>query len=162
MTDHISQTDVVISQPSVVNFDWISAYSNPPSSDADAFLNNHTGILTQCGSNLNPMLWEPVNGTDGYYRQLQWTARVASSLGISDTNGTAMTISNYLGLGQFTRGRTTINSNLTMTIAQGMNISQNAADRAAIVQGVKDLRSALSNITDLTILSPVRSPSLHE
>lgn len=105
------------------------------------------------------MLWEPVHGTDGYYRQLQWTARVAASLGVQDTDGTAMTISNYLGLGQFTRGRVTINENLTMVVSQGMNIDQNAADRAAIVQGVEDLRSVLGNITDLTIVQPVSNPA---
>ncbi|GAB7345999.1 hypothetical protein MBLNU457_4773t1 [Dothideomycetes sp. NU457] len=153
LADNIN-TDIVITQPNVANFDWIEAYHNPPASAAEEYRDNKTGILTQCGSNLNPMLWEPVIGMDGYYRQLQWTARVASSLGVEDTNGTAMTVSNYLGLGQVTRGRTTINEDLTMVVSQGMNIQQNAADRAAIVQGVEDLRSVLANITNLTIVQP--------
>ena len=105
------------------------------------------------------MIWEPLIGTDGYYRQLQWTARVATSLGVDDSNGTAMTVSNYLGLGQFTRGRTTINENLTMIVSQPMDIQQNAADRAAIVQGVEDLRSVLGNVTGVTIVQPVSTIS---
>ena len=105
------------------------------------------------------MLWEPLIGTDGYYRQLQWTARVATSLGVEDTNGTVMTVSNYLGLGQWTRGRTTINENLTMIVSQPMDIHQNAADRAAIVQGIEDLRSVLGNVTGLTIIQPVSNLS---
>lgn len=99
------------------------------------------------------MIWEPLIGTDGFYKQLQWTARVATSLGVPNPNGTVMTISNYLGLGQWTRARTTINANLTMQ-AGYVAISANAADRAAIIQGLTDMRAALSNVTDLTILQP--------
>lgn len=99
------------------------------------------------------MIWEPTIGTDGFYRQLQWTARVASSLGVSDTNGTDMTISNYLGLGQWTRSRVTINPDLTMN-GGSMDIAQNAADRGAIVQGLEDMRAALSNVTGLTVIQP--------
>jgi cellobiose dehydrogenase (acceptor) len=99
------------------------------------------------------MIWEPTIGTDGFYRQLQWTARVAASLGLSDTTGTAMTVSNYLGLGQWTRSRATIDADLNMS-GGSMDINQNAADRAAIVKGLEDMRAALSNVTGLTMLQP--------
>ena len=135
-----------------MNYDWAAVYQDPIASDAASFLDNRTGPLTQCGSNLNPMIWEPLIGIDGFYKQLQWTARVATSLGVPNPNGTVMTISNYLGLGQWTRARTVINKNLTME-AGYMNISQNAADHAAIVHGVTSMRTALST-GDITILQP--------
>lgn len=159
---HPPQTDIVFTHPSVINYNWAAAYSSPIPSDAASFLTNRTGPLTQTGSNLNPMVWEPLLGTDGFYKQLQWTARVATSLGIDETpNGTVMTISNYLGLGQWTRSRATIDRNLTMQ-AGSMAISQNSADRAAIVQGLTDMRAALGNVSDLTILQPAGDISSEE
>lgn len=158
LLDNIN-TDMVISHPNVVKYDWVSAYDSPIESDKEAYLNSRSGILTQCGSNLNPMVWEPVNGTDGDYRQLQWTARVDTSLGIANDDGHAMTISNYLGLGQVARGRTTINSDLNMIVETMPGVSQNGADRDAIIQGVENMRSALSNVSGLTILSPTSDVS---
>lgn len=148
-----SQTDIVITSPSVISYNWTGAYSSPIPSDALSYLTNRTGPLTQCGSDLNPMIWEPLIAPDGFYRQLQWTARVDTSLGVANPNGTNMVLSNYLGLGQWTRSRTTIDSNLTMH-AGSMSIAANAADRAAIISGLDDMRGVLGNITDLTILQP--------
>lgn len=158
LVDNIN-TDMVISHPNVVNYDWLGAYDAPIQNDEDAYLDSRTGILTQCGSNLNPMVWEPVTGTDGNYRQLQWTARVSTSLGIADDDGHDMVISNYLGLGQIARGRTTINSDLNMIVATSPVLTQNAADRDAIIQGIESMRSALSNVSDLTFLSPTADVS---
>lgn len=150
------QTDMVIKHPNVTFYQFTAAYNNPIPSDSAAYLDDRTGILTQSASNLNPMVWEPVTGTDGDYRQLQWTARVDSSLGIANTDGEAMTLSNYLGLGQVARGRATIDNNLNMLVQTMPSVGMNAADRAAIVQGLDDMRAVLGNITDLTILAPVR------
>ncbi|GAB7347430.1 hypothetical protein MBLNU459_g4350t2 [Dothideomycetes sp. NU459] len=146
-------TDVVISHPDVDTYDFTAAYNSPSPSDSAAYLANRTGILTQSAPLLNPMFWESTVGSDGYYRQLQWTARVSSSLGIQD-DGHAMTLSNYLGLGQVSRGRTTIDTNLNMVVSTSPSISQNVDDRAAIVKGLDDLRAALSNVTGLSFLSP--------
>ncbi|KAL1304020.1 hypothetical protein AAFC00_000461 [Neodothiora populina] len=153
LLDNIN-TDIVIHHPNVVPYDWQAAYNSPIESDKQNYLKNRAGILAQCASNLNPMVWEPVTGSDGKYRQLQWTARVAPSLGISNDDGKAMTISNYLGLGQVARGRTTITSELKMIVETMPSPSQNAADREAIIHGIESMRSALSNVSDLTILSP--------
>lgn len=143
----------MISHPDVETYDFVAAYNNTIPSDKAAYLANRTGILTQSAPLLNPMIWESKIGGDGLYRQLQWTARVSTSLGISD-DGHNMVLSNYLGLGQISRGRTTIDGNLNMNI-EHPSISQNADDRAVIVQGLEDMRAALSNVTGLSVLSPV-------
>lgn len=98
------------------------------------------------------MIWSPLNGSDNYYKQLQWTGRVASSLGIPD-NGTIMTLSNYLGLGQWSRSRATIDSNLTMH-SSAFNLSAQPADRAAIVSGLDSMRAALATNPEIGVISP--------
>lgn len=143
----------MITHPDVDTYDFTSAFNDPISADREAYLTNRTGILTQSAPLLNPMIWDSRIGSDGYYRQLQWTARVASSIGIDD-DGHSMTLSNYLGLGQVARGRATIDSDLNIQISHP-SISQNADDRAVIIAGLEEMRAALSNITGLTFRSPV-------
>ena len=150
---------MVISHPNVVKYDFHTAYNNPIAEDRDDYLEHRSGVLAQSAPNLNPMVWEPITGTDGYYRQLQWTARVDTSLGIDNSDGHAMVLSNYLGLGQVARGRTTINSKLNMLVETLPNVSMNAADREAIIHGIESMRSALSNVSDLVILSPTAEVS---
>ncbi|KAF1351268.1 hypothetical protein BDV97DRAFT_351484 [Delphinella strobiligena] len=160
LLDNIN-TDMVISHPNVVRYDFSAAYNSPISEDAAAYLNSRSGILTQSAPNLNPMVWEPVTGTDGNYRQLQWTARVDTSLGVAQ-DGHVMTISNYLGLGQVASGRATINSDLNMIVETSPESLSNAADRDAIVHGINSMRAALQNVSDLTILSPTNDISAED
>jgi cellobiose dehydrogenase (acceptor) len=102
------------------------------------------------------MFWEEIKGADGIVRQLQWTARVEGSLGAA--NGNTMTLSQYLGRGATSRGRTTIGQGLNMVVSTvPYLIDQN--DVAAVVQGVANLQKALSTVANLTWLSPAPGQS---
>lgn len=99
----LQQTDVNITHPDVVKYDWNAAWDDPIESDKTAYLDNRTGILTQAAPNIGPMvsfpppplppayagkksvwltlaqMWEEITVVDGSIRQLQWTARVQAA-----------------------------------------------------------------------------------
>lgn len=44
---------------------------------------NRVGPLAQAAANIGPMMWEEITGPDGIVRQMQWTARVEASNGVT-------------------------------------------------------------------------------
>ena len=74
------QTDTVIRHPNVTFYDFYAAYTDPITADKDAYLSNRTGILTQSAPNIGPVFWQDITCSDGITRQLEWTARVESSV----------------------------------------------------------------------------------
>lgn len=150
LDDHVN-TDTVISHPNVTYYDWYGAWDSPIAADQNSYLNGRTGPLAQAAPNIGPMFWEEIRGADGIVRQLQWTARVEGSLGAP--NGQTMTLSQYLGRGALSRGRTTINQGLNMQVTTvPYLIDKN--DVAAVVQGIANLQKALSTVANLTWISP--------
>ena len=150
----ILQTDIVISHPDVVFYNFPGLWDNASTSDVAAYLDNRTGMLTQSSSNLNPMLWEVLSSANSSKTVLQWTARVDTSLDIPNTDGHNMVLSNYITLGQVARGRTTIDSDLNMNVSTGVSIMESTADQAAAARAIEDMRAVLNNIPGLEILSP--------
>ncbi|KAJ0120126.1 cellobiose dehydrogenase [Diaporthe amygdali] len=145
-------TDVIVTHPDVVFYDFYAAWNEPIPSDKQAYLSNRTGILAQAAPNIGPMLWEEIKGSDGITRQLQWTSRVEGDS--AATNSThAMTISQYLGRGQQSRGRATITSSLSMTVST-QPFLHNDGDRQAVVAGVRSLQESLRGIKGLEWVRP--------
>lgn len=64
-----------------------------------------------------------------------------------------MTLSQYLGRGQLSRGRATIKSDLSMSVSTNPWTS-NKNDISAVITGVQNLVDALSTVQNLTILEP--------
>lgn len=146
-----TNTDTVISHPDVVFYDFYEAYDDPNTTDASMYLNQRSGILAQSAPNIGPMFWDEIEGDDGITRQLQWTARVEGSLG--EPNGNTMTMSMYLGRGTVSRGAIGISSSLDISVTT-LPFLIDANDKAAVVQGVENLRNALANVANLTWLQP--------
>ena len=111
LDDHVN-TDIVVTHPNVSFYDFYAAYDHPIKADKENYLNSRTGILAQSAPNLAAVFWQEIEGDDGITRQLQWTARVEGSHDV--TSRKAMTISQYLGRGATSRGRTTIDGALNM------------------------------------------------
>lgn len=65
----------------------------------------------------------------------------------------AMTMSQYLGRGQVSRGRTTITSGLSMSVST-QPFFHDDGDKEAVIQGIKNLQAALANVTDLVWVRP--------
>ncbi|KAK3356573.1 cellobiose dehydrogenase [Lasiosphaeria hispida] len=149
--DHVG-TDLEISHPNVVNYDFYAAYNKPVQSDSQAYLNGRTGILAQSAPNFGPMFWDIITGADGINRHLHWQARVEGS------RGTSMTLTQYLGTGSVSRGRLTINSQLRTIVSKSPYLNDNN-DKAAVVQGVQNLRDALDKVSGLTWVRPSKSQS---
>lgn len=150
LEDH-TNTDVVVSHPDVVFYDFYEAYTDPITADKDAYLNKRSGILAEAAPNIGPMFWDVISGADGIDRQLQWTARVEGSLG--EANGNTMTLSQYLGRGAVSRGRLNILKDLTMAVSQ-VPYLRDANDIAAVIKGIENLQQALSGVKNLTWLQP--------
>ncbi|KFY93060.1 hypothetical protein V500_03924 [Pseudogymnoascus sp. VKM F-4518 (FW-2643)] len=150
LEDH-TNTDVVVSHPDVVFYDFYEAYTDPITADKDAYLNKRSGILAEAAPNIGPMFWDVIHGADGIDRQLQWTARVEGSLG--EENGKTMTLSQYLGRGAVSRGRLNILKDLTMAVSQ-VPYLHDANDVAAVIKGIQNLQTALSGVKNLTWLQP--------
>ncbi|KFY32079.1 hypothetical protein V493_00537 [Pseudogymnoascus sp. VKM F-4281 (FW-2241)] len=150
LEDH-TNTDVVVSHPDVVFYDFYEAYSDPNVTDRDLYLNKRSGILATAAPNIGPLFWDVIKGADGKDRQLQWTARVEGSLGAA--NGKTMTISQYLGRGAVSRGRLNITPSLNMAVTQ-VPYLRDPNDVAAVVKGIENLQTALKNVQGLTWLSP--------
>jgi cellobiose dehydrogenase (acceptor) len=64
-----------------------------------------------------------------------------------------MTLSQYLGRGAVSRGRTTINSNLNMVVST-VPYLHDPNDVAAVIKGIENLQAALSNVKNLTWVDP--------
>ncbi|KEQ77451.1 FAD/NAD(P)-binding domain-containing protein, partial [Aureobasidium namibiae CBS 147.97] len=152
LMDNIN-TDIVISQPDVVYYDFAGLWNSPNQGDVDAYLNGRTGMLAQSASNLNPMIWEMLNGTNGL-QGLQWTARVDTSLDIPNDNKHNMVLAQYITLGQAARGRTTITSDLKMNVSTGVSIMEHESDQIAIAQGIETMVNILKSVPGLEVLSP--------
>ncbi|KAF3761134.1 hypothetical protein M406DRAFT_64170 [Cryphonectria parasitica EP155] len=146
-------TDTIITHPDVVFYDFYAAWTDPIEADKDAYLDNRTGILTQAAPNIGPMMWDLITVSDGTTRQLQWTSRVEGDSTI--TNSThAMTMSQYLGRGQVSRGRTTISADLSMAVTTEP-FFHNDGDKEAVIQGIKNLQAALANVEGLEWVRPM-------
>lgn len=150
LEDH-TNTDMVVSHPDVVFYDFYEAYDSPITADRDLYLNKRSGILATAAPNIGPMFWDVIKGADGIDRQLQYTARVEGSLG--EPNGKTMTLSQYLGRGAVSRGRLNILPDLTIAVTQ-VPYLRDANDIAAVVQGIKNVQQALSGVKNLTWLQP--------
>ncbi|KAM7208564.1 hypothetical protein V8F20_001245 [Naviculisporaceae sp. PSN 640] len=147
--DHVG-TDLEVAHPSVINYDFYAAWNRPIQNDSELYLNNRSGILAQSAPNFGPMFWEIITPADGINRHFHWQARVEGS------RSTSMTLTQYLGTGSVSRGRLTINSNLRTIVSQSPYLND-ANDRAAVIQGVQNLRDALSQVQNLTWIRPTAS-----
>ncbi|KAJ9156097.1 Carbohydrate-binding module family 1 protein [Pleurostoma richardsiae] len=151
LVDHLN-TDTIITHPDVVFYDFYEAWDDPNQSDESSYLNNRTGILTQAAPNIGPMMWDEIKGSDGIVRQLQWTSRVEGDSAFT-TSDHAMTMSQYLGRGSQSRGRTTITKSLNMVVST-QPFLHNDFDKEAIIKGIENLQATLSNIPNLTWVNP--------
>ncbi|OAG04148.1 cellobiose dehydrogenase [Paraphaeosphaeria sporulosa] len=146
LDDHVG-TDIQISHPDIVFYDFYAAYNNPVAADKDAYLSSRTGILTQVAPNLGPIAWTQHTPSDGIVRHIQWQARIEGN------TKTAMTITQYLGNGAISRGRLTITPQLNTQVATPPYL-RNATDKEAVIQGIDTMRKALSNVPNLTWIKP--------
>ncbi|ROW04606.1 hypothetical protein VPNG_07433 [Cytospora leucostoma] len=158
LDDHVN-TDTVVQHPNVTFYDFYAAYDSPNTTDADDYLDKRVGILTQAAPNIGPVFWDEIAGADGVTRQLQWTARVEGSDGTAD--GKAMTMSQYLGRGATSRGRTTITSGLDMVVST-LPYLRDAEDVAAVVQGIKNLQASLASVEGLVWTYPGANTSAED
>ncbi|KAI0161861.1 carbohydrate-binding module family 1 protein [Hypoxylon sp. FL1284] len=158
LEDH-TNTDTVITHPDVVFYDFYEAWDTPITSDKEKYLDSRSGILAQAAPNIGPMFWDEIEGDDGVVRQLQWTARVEGSDGTPD--GSAMTMSQYLGRGAKSRGRMTITKALT-TVVSTLPYLQDENDVKAVIQGIKNLQAALANVKDLTWTYPASNTTVED
>ncbi|KAL1957005.1 hypothetical protein VTO42DRAFT_6494 [Malbranchea cinnamomea] len=155
LVDHVN-TDVVVTHPDVVFYDFYAAFDDPIPEDRDAYLEHRSGVLAMAAPNIGPMFWESIPGKDGVNRQLQWQARIEGALG--ERSEKAITISQYLGTGSTSRGRLAITSSLTMTVAEHPYLhDQNDID--AVVAGIEHLQEILSKVPDLTWSHPAPDES---
>ncbi|RYP93295.1 hypothetical protein DL770_000584 [Monosporascus sp. CRB-9-2] len=158
LEDH-TNTDVVISHPNVVFYDFYEAYDDPIPADKNMYLDKRSGILAQAAPNIGPLFWEEIRGADGVVRQLQWTARVEGSL---DTpNGIAMTMSQYLGRGAKSRGRMTITPALTTVVSTNPYL-RDENDVQAVIQGIKSVKNALKDVPDLVWNHPSENQTVED
>ena len=150
LDDH-TNTDVVITHPDVEFYDFYAAYDDPIKADMNKYLDSRSGILAQSAPNLAAVFWQEIEGDDGVVRQLQWTARVEGSHDISSKK--AMTISQYLGRGKTSRGRTTINGALNMVVSE-LPYLNNDNDIAAVAAGIDSLKEMLASDPSIKIVYP--------
>lgn len=147
LDDH-TNTDIVITHPNVSFYDFYGAYDKPITADKEKYLNNRTGILTQSAPNLAVVFWEEIMGEDGIKRQLQYTARVEGGHDVESKK--AMVISQYLGRGAVSRGRTTITAALDMTVST-VPYLHNKYDVAAVATGIDNLIQSLKKDPQIKI-----------
>jgi len=55
LIDHLN-TDLIVTHPDVVFYDFYEAWTTPIEGDKGAYLSNRTGILTQSAPNIGPMV----------------------------------------------------------------------------------------------------------
>ncbi|KAL2826657.1 hypothetical protein BDW59DRAFT_171747 [Aspergillus cavernicola] len=158
LMDH-PNTDVVIQHPDIVFYDYYGAWDDPIEADKNSYLANRTGPLAQSAPNVNPVFFDQVTSPDGITRQLEYQARVEGSSGIAD--GQVMTISQYVGRGQTSRGRVTINTALN-TVVSTLPWLTDENDVDAVIQGLERLQASLSNVTGLTWAVPAANVSISD
>ncbi|KAH4900828.1 hypothetical protein HBI80_150360 [Parastagonospora nodorum] len=146
LDDHVG-TDIQIAHPSIVFYNFYSAYNNPIESDKQAYLTNRSGILAQVAPNLGPIFWQQIEGADGRVRHIQYQAR------IEGRTNTSMTITQYLGTGTVSRGRMGITPTLSTRVLTAPYL-RDANDKAAVVQSIDYIRGVLSKVQDLTWVVP--------
>ncbi|CAI4217414.1 unnamed protein product [Parascedosporium putredinis] len=151
LEDH-TNTDTVITHPSVEFYDFYEAWDAPIVADKDSYLNKRTGILAQAAPNIGPVFFDQIRGNDGITRQLQWTARVEGTF--ETPNGKAITMSQYLGRGAKSRGRMTIARNLNTAVTT-VPYLQDSNDVEAVIKGIENLQAALANVANLTWTYPL-------
>lgn len=159
LIDHLN-TDLILTHPDVVFYDFYEAWTAPNTGDKDAYLGGRTGILTQSAPNIGPMVWEEIVPSDGIPRQFQWTARVEGDSRIT-TSLNAMTLSQYLGRGVQSRGRMTITSGLA-TVVSTHPYFHNPADKEAVIAGIKKFQAALNVIPNITWVLPPPNGTVEE
>uniref|UniRef100_A0A8H7NMC7 Glucose-methanol-choline oxidoreductase N-terminal domain-containing protein n=1 Tax=Bionectria ochroleuca TaxID=29856 RepID=A0A8H7NMC7_BIOOC len=158
LEDH-TNTDTVVSHPSVKFYDFYAAYTDPIESDAQAYLDSRSGILAQAAPNIGPVMYDEIAGADGIVRSLQWTSRVEASFNIEDEY--AITMSQYLGRGSKSRGRMTLASDLS-TVVNEPPYLHDPEDIEAIITGLDNMREALSGVEGLTWLAPAANQTSRE
>ncbi|KAL5332947.1 hypothetical protein BJX70DRAFT_392562 [Aspergillus crustosus] len=156
LMDH-PNTEVVVHHPDVVFYDFYGAWDDPVEEDKNSYLEHRTGPLAQSAPNVNPVFFDQVTGPDGITRQLQYQARVEGSHGIAD--GQIITITQYVGRGQTSRGRVTINSALN-TVVSTLPWLTDENDTDAVIQGFERLQKSLKNVSDLTWEYPTSNISI--
>ncbi|KAI3337680.1 fungal cellulose binding domain-containing protein [Ustulina deusta] len=158
LNDHVN-TDTVITHPDVVFYDFYEAYDDPNTTDVNLYLNQRSGILAQAAPNIGPIFFDEIMGADGIVRQLEWTSRVEGSGATDDDH--AMTMSQYLGRGAVSRGRMTITKALT-TVVSTLPYLQDENDVLAVIQGIKNLQSAMKGVGSLTWALPDPDTSVED
>ncbi|KAI0134670.1 cellobiose dehydrogenase [Xylariales sp. AK1849] len=155
LVDHLN-TDVYVTHPDVVFYDFYAAYTDPIPGDKEKYLTNRTGILTQAAPNIGPMFWDEITSADGGVRQLQYTARVEGA----DKTGTNNTIimSQYLGRGSTSRGRMAIKGDLSTVVATAPYLHTDG-DKEAVLKSIDNVRAALANVKNLTWALPLANQS---
>nr|ADT70774.1 cellobiose dehydrogenase [Dichomera saubinetii] len=154
LDDH-TNTDLQITHKNVSFYDFYGAWKAPIASDEESYMNDRTGILTTSAPNIGPVMWDQITGSDGITRQIQWTARVEG-----DTN-TSMTISQYLGRGSTSRGVLSITSGLTMQVST-VPYLRTDEDKAAVIQGIKNLQAALSKDPNIVFTQPPANTTVED
>ncbi|KAF2645063.1 cellobiose dehydrogenase [Massarina eburnea CBS 473.64] len=168
LNDHVG-TDIQISHPDIVFYDFYGAWSNPIKADTDAYLKNRTGILTQVAPNLGPIIWTQVKGSDGIQRSIQWQARIEGRNKSKShpphhltktpfettvlTYIDAMTITQYLGCGTTSRGRLDITSQLNTRVVTAPYL-RNSSDKDAVIAGLDYMRTVLSGVSGMSWITP--------
>ncbi|KKK27390.1 hypothetical protein ARAM_002277 [Aspergillus rambellii] len=156
LMDH-PNTEVVVQHPDIIPYDFYGAWENPIEGDKERYLTNRTGPLAQAAPNVNPIFFDQVTGPDGITRQLEWQARVEGSHNIPD--GHTITMTQYVGRGQTSRGRMTINAQLN-TVVSTLPWLTDQNDVDAAIQGIERLQASLKNVTDLTWAFPTANVSI--
>ncbi|KAL0767311.1 hypothetical protein CaCOL14_010161 [Colletotrichum acutatum] len=152
LDDHLN-TNILFEHPDIVNYDFNSAYNNPISDDAAAYLTNRSGILTQAAPNINPVFWDAVKGEDDIERWFQWTSYVGGPQRGRAYNTSGMAAA--LGLGKTSRGRVTINSSLNMDVSVLPYFNDEGNhDFEAVVTTVGGVVRAISSIPGATMINP--------
>lgn len=141
--DH-TNTDLVVSHPDVVPYDYYAAWDEPIAQDKEDYIKARSGPLAGAAPSPNTMFWEAIPGIDGIERQLQWTARVEGSLGAEGDN--LITLSQYLGTGYETRGNLRITPYLNLVVSKPP-YAATEGDLDAQIKGVASVVAAL-NATD--------------
>lgn len=158
LMDH-KNTDVVISHPSIIPYDfyaaWNSTIGGKYGTDQAQYIASRSGPLSGAAPAPNAMAWESIPGTvDSITRQLQWTARAEGSMG--EEGDTLVTVSQYLGTGMTSRGRLGITSNLIVSVLD-QPYAKTEGDIQAIIKGLDNFMVAAKKISGLTFLHPTPS-----
>nr|ADT70777.1 cellobiose dehydrogenase [Stachybotrys bisbyi] len=159
LEDH-TNTDIVISHPDVVHYDFYEAWTAPIESDKTAYLGKRSGILAQAAPNIGPLFFDEVRGADNIVRSIQYTARVEGNSVVP--NGKAMVISQYLGRGAVSRGRMTISQGLNTIVSTAPYLS-NVNDLEAVIKSLENIANSLtSKVKNLKIEWPASGTSIRD